>query len=290
MRRPAIAALAAVTMLAACGDGAPQLFAVPLASTGYASTGDAAFEGVRFNLGEVPVLSLNINNTTVTRQQVIAVFSATEGRVTLTLGDETQLLTTPDEGPADVYTGSVLGTEMLLRRGVRTAEGGELMLVSSDDTGTATRLLALVAAGFDTAPAEIDALSGTALYSGEVVALWARGQDTALASGGLTLTANFDTGRISGAAALTDAGAGTGGLVVPAFSLGFEDGRMTASGFEGLLTAEGADPDSTVFADGSFAGHFLGSGAPAAGGELSTTAIDGGFAVSLQGGFLASRE
>lgn len=162
-----------------------------------------------------------------------------------------------------------------------------------DHSGALGDSFGWVVGGFNSDPADVIGLSGTATYTG-VGGVSVYAQDSSFwtrAHGGAVLNLDFDTMNIDGHIDLIDCGCGTEGFAIADTTMTLNSTDIIGNVFSGTASINAADFGLSGIGTISADGMFYESGATAVGGDISGVATatpeNGGVTVFLNGAFLA---
>lgn len=316
--------LGCLSTVAACGSSGsvvqtpvaastvqPVVYPDAQSSIGFApsNAGSLPSDGVTFSQPAVSHLTLDAGVLAESDLPVdiridgVGGFGAT---ATVTLnGTESVLPLAPSGNFTDGTMTLALGQDY---NGVRIAKltVGNLPGTISEATGDFSSLAqstSIFVRGYDVDPTDVLAREnffGNAVFTGEVEVLGlqsdptsANGVNFGTANGTITLTADFDSDRISGRIdlAATDPSAvlASDEFAVPAVGFDLEDVAINGNAFGGEMTlATGDFGAGTTFRDGAYEGRFYGERIGSIGGTV-TGAVDGvgENEILLQGGYVA---
>ncbi len=139
--------------------------------------------------------------------------------------------------------------------------------------------------GFDTNPTTVTALSGTAMYTGDVFAVANQVDNTQRAGGSITLNVDFNDNEVSGQLNLNAFSGLTGSSVYD-----LSEADISGNNFSGTFVVSSSNPlDAGQSAtDTIYDGRFFGTDGDAAGGGIGMTITESGEEpIYVQGAFLA---
>ncbi|MFQ1701481.1 transferrin-binding protein-like solute binding protein [Loktanella agnita] len=299
-------ALPLILTLAACGGGGGGGgngggSSTPVAETGFAEPGDSVSQGITYRPKNVNVFITRDQGATLdidTDEPVRIEFgdNGTDETVRITVSGVVYRLTENADGEFRYNVGS---TPMVMtRQATSDNNAAELYTVFSALRSSipAPEGFAFVV-GHDTDPATVSAETGTATYRGVIHANAVSADTTVydtgawleddLASGTITLNANFNSDNVSGE-----------------FSLGNFDGVTTAetyivpsvsingNGFSGTFTVEdGTLASGQTLENAEINGNFFGADTGAIGGTIYSEIHESGEdTIYIQGGYLADAD
>ncbi len=282
------AQIATVLVLSAagCGSGTPI---VPIAASGFASAGDEVAALGTFARPATPIYSQTGSVGDVGPQD-LAVAIDKDGVPSVTYNGVTYALTEEDSG---VYSTSQDDTAVLyLRSSVTAPAVAETIYLSfeTEDTFDA----GFVVIGYDTNPASVTGLTGSATFEGDAI-LSARQVvngtlRSGFSSGTANVTADFEDNRVSGTLRFDTQQ--NRPITLDDVTLQLKGAPIIGNRFQGAVSvSEGGFGEGRGLDGASVDGQFFGDTAQAVGGTitgtLSTDAAGG--LIHLQGAFLGSQ-
>lgn len=129
--------------------------------------------------------------------------------------------------------------------------------------------------GYDTNPAVVGQIEGTAAYPGILNVTLRNGYDDAFGGGNFTLTANFDDNTVGGSGELRDSELSQADFAFDPVTITFEAAQIRQNGFSGNITADPATVDGELVS-ATYTGRFFGPEAESLGGQFNgEIAVDG---------------
>lgn len=123
-------------------------------------------------------------------------------------------------------------------------------------------------AGYDTNPADLARVAGTADFNGGMAVALRNGFDLAAGNGDITLTVDFDANTISGTGTLIDLNDANADFNFDPIAVSFDTTKYSGNGFTGTISAPADDIDGTL-TDATYSGRFYGPDAESAGGQIT---------------------
>jgi hypothetical protein len=279
--------IAATLILSACGGGGGASFnTTPLASTGFAEA-SGGFGGAYDFTIERATRTVSVGNVLSQEKGTIRISgTAGQGPIIVVLNGETYTLqrASDNNGPA------------------RSQDGNDLVSLSSAIVGTdfveLTSLFAVIdgnlnsgifARGFDTDPAIVQKMTGTADFQGGIEAAIRSGFDNAFGSGVLNMSVDFDGNTISGRGVLNDEEISTADFTFDPVTIRFEQAQIDENSFAGSVSVE--SPLIGTLNDATYDGRFFGPNADSVAGQfVGRIDIDGSdIDTFINGGFVATK-
>ena len=310
--------LCGVCLLTACGGGSSSsalMFAgqtiadvdlsslQPTAGGGFATADTAVARGTDWTLSDVPQLSYVDGSTTRTIEDrdVTIDISEVRGLLTVTIDDTTYDLVF-DEGRDRTFRFDNFENSVVYRREYYPDPNVEFVYLAHTRYGSRRFGIADGSAGFytigyKTDPVTVEQLTGSATYNGEMDLIISGDGQVGFGEGDIELTANFNSGRISGQAIVENGFVANvpipNDLFVPTTTFELEGATLSDGAFAGNLSVSegGRLPFGAEFTDGSYEGAAYGPLADGLGGQVtgSWAFSDGTIAYTMQGAFVAVR-
>lgn len=261
-----IAAVSGLALLTACGSSGGGDEIAPLSSVGFANEG--AFDGVEEVTFTFPNALRTFRdadgNTSFKRQEVAVEFNLSGGAQSVEVDGRTfALQQDPGDANTFIFDDGTDYVELDLFDEGRGTSAFELFSVLDGDLNES-----YVVVGLDTAPEDIERLSGDATFVGTLdVSLRRDNFVDAFGSGEIELTADFDRNTIGGTATLVDDTASNADFRFDTISLTLEYTKIDGNGFEGDVSVTSGDIEGTLI-DSGYEGRFFRTDASGVGGNL----------------------
>lgn len=282
MRYHAMLPILSTLILTACGGGGPSFDTTPLEANGFAQEGGGFGGDYDFTI-ENATRTVSIGTELSQEKGTIRIVgTAGEGPITVTLNgvDYTLQRAPNNDGPAIFEDGN---DRISFGAAIRGTDFVELTSLFSVIDGTLNS--GVFARGFDTNPAVVQKITGSAEFEGQMEAVLRNGFADASGSGNLTMSVDFDDNTISGNGVLIDEQLPISEFGFPPTSIRFEQTEIDENGFAGTVTVESPLPGTLNGA--TYDGRFFGPNAESVGGQFvgridlnnsdTDTFINGGF-------------
>ena len=262
---PRVFATLGLLGLAACGGSStngPVTTVDPVSPSGFATANSIVTGGSSFDVQNAFRLLGDPNgNIVIDGQDLEYIISDDGSTVTVVVAGETYVLEQSFNG----YTfsdGSTFVNASRIFAPIPEAEIVDVFAVVDNNLNDATFVI-----GFDTDPAEVAALSGTAQMNGEIFVTARNDFDVANGEGDVTIDVNFNTDTISGDFNIRDSDDGVFEFAIPTSSFALESTDIVGNGFTGDISLTSGDIDGTI-TSATYTGRFFGEDARAAGGQI----------------------